>query len=137
MLILLTGVSAAQAQQPATANNMLQQLQQQMQSMTPEERAKWMEQMQQQAATAAICATQVGMEKITALEAQGKAISAQVQALCAEGKKAEATAYAKREGQKLMQDPTIEELRICSKDMVAHFEQMADNSLNDQRGVCR
>lgn len=123
-LIMIVAVSSSAHAQTGMTNEQMNMINQ-LQNMTPAQQAEWMQKMQGQATQMASCTAQIDQAKMQALKIRGEQMQKQVQAYCAQGNRAEAQAYAMREGTKMMNDPTVKALKHCSKDMMVKFESMA------------
>lgn len=85
------------------------------------------------------CMGTIDQSQLKELEAEGNAISAKIDALCAAGKEDEAEEYAITEGQKMMAKPAIAELRNCSEAMASQFDyaSMAKEFESKNISICQ
>lgn len=120
--MLIIGTVAAQAQSPNGLNQEHMDMLKKLQNMSPEEQAKFMQQMQGNAMKAQSCMGNVDQAKMQEIQAKGEALSKQIDVLCAQGKEKEAERYAMREGKKMMNDPTVKKVRSCSKYVLKNMD---------------
>ena len=83
------------------------------QNMSPEE----MQQMQQMMLEMQSCMANIDQAEMKALEQRANQFEAELNKLCAAGKHDEARAMAISFGQEMVNDPTIQDLRKCTKMM--------------------
>ncbi|MCR9095159.1 MAG: hypothetical protein NXI30_13145 [bacterium] len=83
-----------------------------------------MERMQREAEAAQACFAKISEAELKALEKKGKQAGDEIDALCAAGKKKEALAKAIELSREMQNDPTIKQLRECSKGMTETQKMM-------------
>ncbi len=83
-----------------------------------------MQRMAAEAEAAQKCLEGIERKKLEALRTRGEAASAEVERLCAEGKKQEALARALALSREMRGDPTVKKLRECTKGMSAMMQRM-------------
>jgi len=140
LMLLVTGIFwvlsvHAQTTTPgmsAQQRSMMEKLQ----SMTPEQREAFMANMQRQAKSAQSCFEKVDQARVQALEARGRAIKGEIDTLCRAGKTREAEAFAMREGRKMMDDPTAQQLAQCSQGFSKAFDFSPEAIAASGRSVC-
>jgi hypothetical protein len=76
-----------------------------------------MERMQREAEAAQACFSKISEAELKALEKKGKQAGEEIEALCAAGKKSEALAKAMKLSREMQNDPTVKQIRECSKNM--------------------
>ena len=85
-----------------------------------------MQQMMQQAEKMQQCYGNIDQSAFKQLEAKGKAMEAEIKALCAAGKRDEAMSTAMKYGMEMQNDPQLQQMRKCGemmKDMMAGMPQ--------------
>ncbi len=73
-----------------------------------------MQKMMQQAQKMQACMANVDRSKLKELENKGRQLEAEINELCAAGKRDEALSTAMREGLKMSNDPAVKAMRECS-----------------------
>lgn len=121
ILISLTGFAAQAQQMP----DMMQKLQ----SMSPEEQQQFMNEMMQSANQMQACYEAAGGEEgMKELEARGRKLQTEVEALCAAGERDKAQAHAQAEADRMMQDPRAAKLQKCAQDLSGKLPFMQELS---------
>ena len=85
-----------------------------------------MERMQREAEAAQACFSKISEAELKALEKKGKQAGEEIEALCAAGRKSEALAKAMKLSREMQNDPTVKQIRECSKNMT-ETQQMMQN----------
>ena len=76
-----------------------------------------MQKMMQQAQAVQVCMEKIDRAKLDAIKTKGEAASQEIDRLCRAGKKDEALAKGMEMGRSMMSDPTVKQLRECTKGM--------------------
>ncbi len=85
-----------------------------------------MERMQREAEAAQACFSKISEAELKALEKKGKQAGDEIEALCAAGKKKQALAKAMALSREMQNDPTVKQIRECSKQM-SETQRMMQN----------
>ena len=109
-----------QGMDPAKMQEMMRQFQ------DPEAMAK----LQRQAEATQRCMGGITQEQIDALQARAEAAGAEIDRLCAEGKKDEALRRGLELNREMQSDKTIKKIRECSKDLSDTMSQMPWAQMN-------
>lgn len=137
-VLLLAFTSMAQAQEiPADMQAQLEKLQ----SLPPEERAALAENLSQSAAVMQQCISEAGGEQaLEELRALHNAHQTQVAALCNDGKREQAQAYAEQVATELSQDTRVATLHKCSRVATQNMPQLsgllAPGGIDRSKHVC-
>lgn len=122
LISVMTGFAAQAQQMP----DMMQKLQ----SMSPEEQQQFMNEMMKSASHMQACYEAAGGEEgMKELEARGRKLQADVEALCAAGERDKAHARAQAEATRMMQDPRAANLQKCAQDLsgkMPFMQELAD-----------
>ena len=85
-----------------------------------------MERMQREAEQAQACFSKISEAEMKALERKGKQAGDEIEALCKAGKKKEALAKAMALSLEMQNDPTVKQIRECSKGMTETQRMMGN-----------
>lgn len=94
-----------------------------------------MERMQREAEAAQACFSKISEAEMKALEKKAEQAGDEIDALCAAGKKKEALAKALELSREMQNDPTIEQIRECSKGMTETQRMMQNMPWAQMPGV--
>jgi hypothetical protein len=122
-------------------DQMQQQMMQQLQSMSPEERAAMVSGLMQNAQEIQQCVADAGGEEtLKDLQIIGNAHHQQVKNLCQSGKREAAQAYAQDAANELKKDPRVVKLRNCSRIALQNMPQLAQmvetGGIDTSKHVC-
>lgn len=122
-------------------DEMQQQMMQQLQSMSPEERKAMVNSLAQNAQAIQSCVEEAGGEEtLKDLQAIGEAHRLQVKNLCETNQQEAAKAYAYDAATELKKDPRVEKLRKCSRMALQNMPQLAQmvetGGLDTSKPIC-
>lgn len=125
----------------ATTGDIQQQMMQQIQNMSPQEREALVASIQKNASAMQECLNEAGGEAaLKELQTIGDAHQEHVKNLCTKGDRAQAQAYAQDASAEMLKDPRVEKLRNCSRMAMQNMPQLSQivetGGLDTSKHVC-
>ncbi|GEM_PF-4278611 len=128
IIIMLTASAYAQQQMSPEMMEMMQKIQ----SMTPEQQAAFMADIQAKAAQAQQCHDSVGEAELERLQQQTTAFNTKVKNLCTAGERDAAKRYADAAALRMNNDPAVQQLKACSKGLAEDMMKYTGINPNDK-----